>query len=177
MYKVLAGATLIDGTGVAPIDQAILLINGDIIEAVGAKNEIPVPAEAEVIDVQGKYLLPGLIDTHIHMDLHGMSDTFQENMVEDKFRTLRTAKEMEDTLRAGFTTIRNVGSVNYIDFAVKAGIEQGLIKGPRILTSGRAISMTCSGTEYFAGFYRLADGPQECRKAAREQLKEGAVLL
>ncbi|MGB9436645.1 MAG: hypothetical protein WCB15_01780, partial [Desulfobacterales bacterium] len=92
MYKVLTGATLIDGTGAAPIDQAALLINGDIIEAVGAKNEIPVPAEAEVIDVQGKYLLPGLIDTHIHMDLHGMADTFQENLVEDKFRTLRTAK-------------------------------------------------------------------------------------
>lgn len=177
MYKVLTGATLIDGTGAAPIDQAALLINGDIIEAVGAKNETPVPAEAEVIDVQGKYLLPGLIDTHIHMDLHGMADTFQENLVEDKFRTLRTAKEMEDTLRAGFTTIRNVGSVNYIDFAVKAGIEQGLVKGPRVLTSGRAISMTCSGTEYFAGFYRLADGPQECLKAAREQLKEGADLL
>jgi imidazolonepropionase-like amidohydrolase len=177
MYKVLTGATLIDGTGTAPIDQAALLINGDIIEAVGAKNEIPVPAEAEVIDVQGKYLLPGLIDTHIHMDLHGMADTFQENLVEDKLRTLRSAREMEDTLRAGFTTIRNVGSVNYIDFAIKAGIEQGLVKGPRILTSGRAISMTCSGTDYFVGFYRLADGVQECRKAAREQLKEGADLL
>ncbi len=177
MYKVLIGATLIDGTGAAPIEQSALLINGDIIEAVGAKNEIPVPADAEVIDVQGKYLLPGLIDTHIHMDLHGMADTFQENMVEDKLRTLRTAKEMEDTLRAGFTTIRNVGSVNYIDFAVKAGIEQGLIKGPRVLTSGRAICMTCSGTDYFAGLYRLADGLQECRKAAREQLKEGADLL
>jgi imidazolonepropionase-like amidohydrolase len=177
MYKVLTGATLIDGTGAKPVEQAVLLINGDRIEAVGTKNEISVPAEAEVFDLQGKYLLPGLIDTHIHMDLHGMADTFQENLVEDKLRTLRTANEMEDTLRAGFTTIRNVGSVNYIDFAVKAGIEQGLIKGPRILTSGRAISMTCSGTEYFAGFYRLADGPQECRKAAREQLKQGADLL
>jgi imidazolonepropionase-like amidohydrolase len=177
MYKVLTGATLIDGTGATPIDQAALLINGEIIEAVGAKDEVSVPADAEVIDIQGKYLLPGLIDTHIHMDLHGMADTFQENLVEDKLRTLRAAREMEETLRAGFTTIRNVGSVNYLDFAVKAGIEQGLVKGPRILTSGRAISMTCSGTEYFAGFYRLADGPQECRKAAREQLKEGADLL
>jgi len=177
MYKVLTGATLIDGTGTIPVENAVLLINGDIIEAVGAKNEIPVPDGTEVIDVQGKYLLPGLIDTHIHMDLHGMADTFQENLVEDKLRTLRVAREMENTLRAGFTTIRNVGSVNYIDFAIKAGIEQGLVKGPRILTSGRAISMTCSGTEYFAGFYRLADGPQECRKAAREQLKQGADLL
>ncbi len=177
MYKVLMGATLIDGTGATPVEQSALLINGDSIEAVGPKNEIPVLAETEVIDVQGKYLLPGLIDMHIHMDLHGMADTFQENLVEDKLRTLRTAKEMEDTLRAGFTTVRNVGSVNYIDFAVKAAIVQGLVEGPRILTSGRPISMTCSGTDYFTGFYRLADGPQECRKAAREQLKEGADLL
>ncbi len=177
MVKAITGATLIDGTGAAPVTQAALLINGDRIEAVGAQNQVPIPAEAEVIDVQGKYLLPGLIDTHIHMDLHGMADTFQENLVEDKFRTLRTAREMEDTLRAGFTTIRNVGSVNYIDIAVKAGIEQGLVKGPRINTSGRIISITCSGTEYFAGMYRLADGPQECRKAAREQLKQGADLL
>jgi len=177
MYKILTNATLIDGTGQKPVDQAALLIKGDRIEAAGVKNDIPVPDGAQVIDVRGKYLIPGLIDTHIHMDLHGMADTFQENLVEDKLRTLRTAREMEDTLRAGFTTIRNLGSVNYIDFAVKAGIEQGLIKGPRILTSGRAISMTCSGTEYFAGFYRLADGPHECRKAAREQLKQGADLL
>ena len=177
MYKAITGATLIDGTGSLPVEQSALLINGDTIEAVGRKNEISIPDQAEVMDVQGKYLLPGLIDTHIHMDLHGMADTFQENLVEDKLRTLRSAREMENTLRAGFTTVRNVGSVNYIDFAVKAGIEQGLIKGPRILTSGRAISITCSGTEYFAGFYRLADGPQECRKAAREQLKEGADLL
>jgi len=177
MVKILSGATLIDGTGAQPVEQAILLIKGDRIEAVGPENDIRIPAEAEVIDVQGKFLLPGLIDTHIHMDLHGMADTFRENLVEDKLRTLRTAQKMEDTLRAGFTTIRNVGSVNYIDFAIKAGIEQGIIKGPRILTSGRAISMTCSGTEYFSGFYRLADGPHECRKAAREQLKQGADLL
>jgi imidazolonepropionase-like amidohydrolase len=159
------------------MERAALLINDNIIEAVGVMDEIPVPAETAVIDIHGKYLLPGLIDTHIHMDLHGMSDTFQENLVEDKLRTLRAAKEMEDTLRAGFTTVRNVGSVNFIDFAIKAGIEQGFVKGPRVLTSGRAISMTCSGTEYFAGLYRLADGPHECRKAAREQLKEGADFL
>ena len=177
MYTILTGATLIDGRGGQPVDKAVLLIKEGKIEAVGPENKVSIPDGAAVIDVHGKYLLPGLIDTHIHMDLHGMADTFQENLVEDKLRTLRTAKEMEETLRAGFTTVRNVGSVNYIDFAVKAGIEQGFIQGPRILTSGRIISITCSGTEYFAGMYRLADGPQECRKAAREQLKQGADLL
>lgn len=177
MYTVLTGATLIDGRGGAPVEHAAVLIHDDKIAAVGPENQISIPEGACIIDVQGKFLLPGLIDTHIHMDLHGMADTFQENLVEDKLRTLRTAKEMEETLKAGFTTVRNVGSVNYIDFAVKAGIEQGYTQGPRILTCGRIISMTCSGTEYFDGMYRLADGPQECRKAAREQLKQGADLL
>ena len=74
-------------------------------------------------------MIPGLIDCHIHLDLHGFADTFQENLVEDKVRTLRAAKEMSDTLRAGFTTVRSVGSVNFIDLAVKAGIEQGFLRG------------------------------------------------
>ena len=63
------------------------------------------------------------------------------------------------------------------DFAIKAGIEAGYFPGPRILTAGRIISMTCSGIEYFAGMYRVADGVDACRQAAREQLKEGADLL
>lgn len=177
MPTILKGGTLIDSTGRQPLSDAVLIFDDGRIADIGSLNETAIPADAKVYDVTGKFIIPGLIDCHIHMDLHGMADTYQENLVEDKFRTLRTAKEMEDTLRAGFTTVRNVGSVNHIDFAVKKGIEEGLIKGPRILTSGRIISMTCSGTEYFDGMYRLADGADECRKAAREQLKEGADLL
>lgn len=177
MYKVLTGASLMDGTGAKPLEDAVVVIKGETIEAIGPQGQVAIPADVEVIDVSGKYIIPGLIDAHIHLELHGMADTFQENLVEDKLRTLRSAKEMEDTLRAGFTTVRNVGSCNGIDFAVKQSIEAGYFKGPRIITAGRAISMTCSGTEYFAGFYRIADGVDECRKAAREQLRDGADCL
>ena len=177
MYKAINCATLIDGSGDAPIEDAVLLIKGECIEAAGPKHSVEVPNEAQVINADGMHIIPGLIDAHIHLELHGMADTFQENLVEDKLRTLRAANEMQATLEAGFTTVRNVGSANGIDFAVKQGIDAGYSKGPRIITAGRIISMTCSGTEYFSGMYRIADGVDECRKAAREQLSEGADCL
>jgi len=111
------------------------------------------------------------------MDLHGMANTYEENLVEDNLRSIRAALEMEVTLKAGFTTVRNVGSVNGIDFSVKKAVEDGLVKGPRILTSGKILSITCSGTEYFNNLYRVCDGYDEFKKAAREQLKKGADLL
>ncbi|MDJ0785026.1 MAG: amidohydrolase family protein [Desulfosarcinaceae bacterium] len=177
MNTIISGATLFDGTGRAPIENGVLVMEGSRIAAVGSAAEIARPAEAAVIDAEGMVVIPGLIDAHIHLELHGMADTYQENLVEDKLRTLRAAKEMETTLRSGFTAVRNVGSANGIDFAVKAGIAEGYTKGPRIITSGKIITMTCSGTDYFAGMYRVADGVDECRKAAREQLRDGADCL
>jgi imidazolonepropionase-like amidohydrolase len=176
--KLFTHITLINGSNPKPIKDACLLVSDHRIEFAGKRDELEtIPPGCETIDCQGQYMIPGLIDCHIHLDLHGFADTFQENLVEDKFRTLRAATEMENTLKAGFTTVRSVGSVNGIDFAVKAGIDQGLVQGPRILAAGKIISMTCSGTEYFDGMYALADGKEACKKAAREQLRDGADML
>lgn len=169
--------TLIDGLGGTPLEDASLLVENQRITFAGNQNLPEISPDTLVKDCTGQFMIPGLIDCHIHMELHGFADTFQENLVDDKLRTLRVAKEMNDTLRAGFTTVRNVGCVNYIDLAVKAGIEAGYFQGPEILSAGRIISMTCSGTEYFEGMYRIADGVDDCRKAAREQLRAGADLL
>lgn len=169
--------TLIDGIADTPMENAALLVENDKIAFAGNLHQSKVPQDIPAIDCSGSFVIPGLIDCHIHCDLHGFADTFKENLVEDKVRTLRAAKEMNDTLKAGFTTVRNVGSVNLIDLAVKAGVEQGLFEGPDIVAAGRMISMTCSGTEYFDGMYRVADGVDDCRKAAREQLKAGADML
>jgi imidazolonepropionase-like amidohydrolase len=177
MTIAIKGITLIDGTDRPPVENAVLVIEEGRIAKVGTIIDTPIPQGAEFLDYTGYYVIPGLIDCHIHMDLHGMANTFKENLVEDKLRTLRSARDMDETLKAGFTTVRNIGSVNHIDFAVKQAIEAGWIRGPRIVTCGRIISMTCSGTEYFNGMYRVADGPDECRKAAREQLKSGADFL
>ncbi len=171
------GATLLDPSSERVISNSNILVKNGRFHAVGAIKDIPVPEDAQVVDLTGKFVIPGLIDCHIHVDLGGLANTFAENFVEDKLRTLRGAQDMKKTLRAGFTTARSVGSVNGIDFAVKAGIEAGYVKGPRLMCAGRIISMTCSGTEYFDGMYRVADGEDECRKAAREQLKDGAEFI
>ena len=177
MLTAYTGATLIDGSGAPPVKDAVIVVSGDRITAVGTKAAVEIPPEAVIEDLTGKTVIPGLIDCHIHLDLHGLADTYQENLVEDKLRTLRAAAEMRNTLRAGFTTVRSAGSVNHIDLAVKQAVALGYVKGPRILAAGKIITMTSSGTEYFSGMYREADGPEECRKAAREQLKKGADFL
>ena len=176
MHTVLKGMTLIDGTG-RTIEDAILVWKDKQIVAVGEKGQIEAPADAIVYNLDDKFVIPGLIDTHIHLDMHGMADTYHESLVEDKLRTIRATIEMGNTIRAGITTVRNAGSANYIDIAVRKAVEEDLIVGPRILASGKIICMHSAGNEYFEGLYYEADGVDENRKAAREQLKQGADLL
>jgi len=159
------------------IEQGTLVIEEDKIAAVGHTSQVQIPERAQVLDCRGKYILPGLIDTHIHLDLHGMPDTSHEALVEDKLRTIRASLEMANTVRCGITTVRNAGSTNYIDVAVKKAVAQGFAVGPRILACGKIICMLTAGNEYFPGLYREADGVDENRRAAREQLKEGADYL
>jgi imidazolonepropionase-like amidohydrolase len=173
----LKGALMIDGTGKEPLENSLLVIDDGIITYAGPFDASKIPVNSEVLDLRGKTVIPGLIDAHIHMDLHGMGNTYEENLVEDKLRTVRALKEMQDTLKSGITTVRNLGSVNYIDIAVKEAIESGLFEGPRIITCGKIISMTAAGNDYFLGMYREADGCDEVRKAAREQIKAGADCL
>lgn len=176
MQTVLKGMTLIDGTG-RVIEDAVLVFEDEHILAAGSARDIDAPTNAIFYNLKGKYVIPGLIDTHIHLDMHGMADTYHESLVEDKLRTIRATLEMGNTIRAGVTTIRNAGSANYIDIAVKRAVEEGLVVGPRILSSGKIICMHSAGSEYFEGLYYEADGVDENRKAAREQLKQGADLL
>lgn len=177
MITVFKRAELIDGRGEAPLKNALLVIEDESIIYAGDADDYSIPKEAQVVDLEGKTIIPGLIDCHIHMDLHGMPDTNDENYVEDKLRAIRTAHNMDITLQHGITTIRNAGSVNHIDFAVKTAVESGWCRGPRIFTSGQIISMTASGNDYFKGMYREADGVDEVRKATREQIKAGADFI
>jgi imidazolonepropionase-like amidohydrolase len=180
MIKILKGASLFDGTGKDLIEDSILIIDekGRILD-VGDSKAINILQykNTEIFDLTGKYLLPGLIDAHVHIGYHGLHNTYDENFFDDKLRAIRAVKEMENTINAGFTTVRNCGSVNQLDFFVKESVEKGYINGPRILTSGKILSITCSGTDYFKGLYRIADGYDQFKKAAREQLEMGADIL
>ncbi|MFO7883478.1 MAG: amidohydrolase family protein [Desulfobacteraceae bacterium] len=176
MYTVLNGAAIFDSKG-DWIEDGVMVFKDENILSVGKKNDFPIPEEAKTLDLNGKFIIPGLIDTHVHLDMHGMGDTVHESLVEDKLRAIRAAREMSNTVLSGVTTVRNCGSSNFIDIAVKKAVEEKLISGPRILSSGRIICMVTAGSEYFKGLYREADGVDENRRAAREQLKEGADCL
>ncbi len=173
---VLQGATLIDGNG-SLIPDSVLVLHKENISAAGPREEVQIPSRAKIYDMRQKFIMPGLIDAHVHLDMHGMPDTIHESLVENKLRAIRASIEMGNTLRAGITTVRNAGSTAYIDIAVRKAVQEGLIIGPRILACGKIICMLSAGSEYFKGLYREADGADENRRAAREQLKEGADFL
>jgi len=173
--KALVGGSLIDGRGMLPIEDAVVVIDGDRIRAVGTPDSTSIPEGTEVINVTGKTIIPGMINYHTHMCLDGSFDpvgalkkrSFTENV-------LVAAKHVEDTLRAGVTTVRDLGGWQGVDIGLKGAIKTGVIPGPRMVVSGKLLCMT-GGTAHSIGCE--ADGPDEVRKAAREQLKAGADCI
>jgi imidazolonepropionase-like amidohydrolase len=130
--KVLTGARLIDGTGAAPVAAAIL-IDGERIAAVEPAGRGGWPQDAEIVDLSGMTLLPGLIDCHDHLAMHGYDLARRWGIDEPQStRTLRTAKVLRETLAAGYTTVRDAGG---LDAGFKRAIEEGLIAGPRLVVS------------------------------------------
>ncbi len=136
--KVLKGGRLIDGTGAKPIDGATIVIRDDRIEAVTTRNVDDFPADAEIIDVAGLTILPGLIDCHDHMANHRYDLAHRWRIDEPQStRHLRTAAVLKNTLAAGYTTIRDAAGC---DAGFKRAIEEGLIEGPRLVLSLSIIS-------------------------------------
>ncbi|HEY1300597.1 MAG TPA: amidohydrolase family protein [Stellaceae bacterium] len=128
--KVLKGGRLIDGTGAGPVGDAAVVIGGERIEAVGAGGW---PQDAEIIDVSGMTVLPGLIDTHDHLAMHSYGLAHRWGIDEPQTtRTLRTAQVLRHTLEAGYTTVRDAAG---LDAGFKRAVEEGLIVGPRLVVS------------------------------------------
>jgi imidazolonepropionase-like amidohydrolase len=136
--KVLTGGRLIDGTGAAPVKDATVVIRGNRIAAVTTRNQADWPAEAEIIDVAGMTILPGLIDCHDHMANHRYALEHRWRLDEPQsMRHLRTAAVLKRTLAAGYTMIRDAAG---LDVGFKRAIEEGLIEGPRLVLSLSIIS-------------------------------------
>ena len=172
MTSLYSGFTLIDGTGREPVADAALFVREGRIEWVGRQRDLPPAARhAEEHDFSGRTVIPGLIDAHVHVCWNGRES------VPDLVRRDRDALLLEavDTLRrilaSGTTTVRDVGGQDYIEMSLRAAVNAGYIEGPRLSTSGKIITMT-GGHAHFAA--READGVDELRKAAREQMKAGA---
>jgi imidazolonepropionase-like amidohydrolase len=179
---VLQGGRIIDGTGSEPFIGSLEIDHGKINMVCPHAEATIVPENAEVIDVTGLTILPGLIDTHTHIamtkgdtELSGIKETVP-------FKTLKAYRNAEITLEAGFTTIRDLGADNLIDLAVRDGINQGIIKGPRMLVSGFRILPT--GADYplyppqvnFSERFTM-DSPDEVRKAVRTLLALGVDVI
>ena len=186
--KALLGATLIDGTGSPALEDSAVLIDGDRITAVGARGAVAVPPDAEVVDFSGMTLLPGLIDTHDHLADKNYSLLSRWEIEEPaSVAHLKTARAIEDSLQAGYTTIRDAGG---LDAGFKQAIAEGLIIGPRLLTAVSIISPTGgigdrvapSGhrTAYATDPMRpigVANGPEAVRHMVREMVRVGADVI
>lgn len=134
---VLKGGRLIDGSGRAPLAESAIVIREDRIAAVETAGG-GWPADAQVFDLRGLTILPGLIDCHDHLALHGYDLARRWGIDEPRStRTLRTARVIEKTLLSGYTAIRDAGG---LDAGFKRAIEEGLLKGPRLFVSLAIIS-------------------------------------
>jgi imidazolonepropionase-like amidohydrolase len=153
------------------VDEGSVVIEGERIVDVNTETSAP-PDSTDVIDLEGATLLPGLIDCHIHICSDGSNDPWTNRRDKSVAAiTLLAADMAKKTIMNGVTTIRDMGAPDGIDLALRDAVASGLIIGPRMLVSCRCVCMT-GGHGWRAG--READGPNEVRKAAREQIKAGA---
>ncbi len=130
---VLTGGRLIDGTGAGPVAGATIVVRDGRIAAIGGGAPGELPEDAEIIDVSGMTVLPGLIDCHDHLAMHGYDLARRWGLDEPQStRTLRTAKVLATTLAAGYTTVRDAGG---LDAGFKRAIDEGLTPGPRLVVS------------------------------------------
>lgn len=188
----IKAGTLIDGSGGAPVNNAVIVIQGDRITAAGAG--VAVPAGARVIDLTGLTVLPGFIDAHVHLTGHIIGDgDWQHIDVTDPpaAHALLGAAHAQQTLEAGFTTVRNVGAFRFTDLALRDAINAGWLPGPRVLGAGTSFGINGGHCDGSAGFAEgvlgrpaggriedgAADGPDEVREAVRYNVKYGADLI
>ena len=177
MTTVIRADRLIDGTGAAPVEDAVLIVDQGKIAGTfaGQAPEGLVPADAEVLDLPGCTILPGLIDSHVHLNFPGNGLLLEEIMTEPEGVLVATATfAAGKALAAGVTTVRDTGCVHSTVFEVRRALELGHGVGPRILACGQPITITGGHTWYLGG---EADGVDGLRKKVRSMAKLGADAI
>ncbi len=188
-HAAAAETTLLTGGHVLDVERGTVLKDHDIlvedgrIKAVGRKGTLGASGAARV-DMKGAFLLPGLSDSHVHLtsrsDLHG----YRRLAVSTPRSAISGVANAEKTLRAGFTTVRNLGAPGFTDVDLKDAIDSGEIPGPRIIPAGQSIGITgghCDSNllpyEDHAIGGGVADGPWAVRQKVRENKKYGAEVI
>jgi imidazolonepropionase-like amidohydrolase len=172
----LTGARLLDGTGGPVREDAAVLVQDGVIQRVGRASE-PCPDGAALLDLRQRMLMPGLTDAHTHLagrappTLRGAEEALPGTAAHFLQAALR------DCLRRGITTIRITGSQGLRPQEARQAMRYGAFRGPRLLTCGKIISATAPGGRFYGDMYREADGPDDIRRAVREQIRSGADFI
>jgi imidazolonepropionase-like amidohydrolase len=171
----LTGGMVLDAAGERFV-RSDIGVDGERIAAL-----VPMAAPAAtdtVVDLEGCWLLPGLIDCHVHLTQPtDEPDPAAAATRSDAAVALFTAAAAQRTLAAGVTSARDVGGWNYVEMAVRDAINAGDIPGPRLFLAGRLLSITTATVSYYPGMYEVADGADAVQRAVRRQLAEGADLI
>lgn len=186
---VIHAGTLLDRPGRAPRRNASIIVSNGRIEAI-EDGFVAVPAGARLIDLSDRFVLPGLIDSHVHLDsdragvegiLAGVTDSVA-------LRAHEAAWNARKTLDAGFTTVRNLGSDDGVTLGLRDAISRGWAVGPRIVDAGTSISATTGHMDPTLGIREefhealrqsgsTCDGADDCRRAVRRQIARGVDLI
>lgn len=172
--KAIVGATVVDLDGGAPLADAVVVIEGERIAEIGAADSVRIPRDAELIHADGAWLLPGLMNMHVHLGLvlpGKMAAELAGETVPEL--TLRMADAARGALYSGVTTIRLTGERAHTGIALSHAIDKGQAIGPRIFSAGDSISITAGhGSEG-----KTYDGPYELMQATRAEIAAGASWI
>lgn len=186
LQTAIRAARLLDVKNGTLINNAVVLIEGERISAVGSG--LPIPAGAKVIDLGDVTLVPGLIDCHTHLLASGPDDYGTMLLTKSQaYRALEGASNARRTLLAGFTSVRDVESegAGYADVALRDAINRGLVEGPRMKVATRGIAAVGQYPPFgispdlpdFPRGAQMISGVEEARRAVREQIGNGADLI
>jgi imidazolonepropionase-like amidohydrolase len=172
----LTGARLFDGTGAPLRESTAILVEDGIIRRVADARE-RCPDGARSVDVGERVLMPGLTDAHTHASgrVPHTAKGAEEPLPDIAAHFLQA--ELRDYLRFGVTTIRVCGSQGQLPQQARQAMRYGAFRGPRLLTCGKIVSATAPGGRFYGDMYREADGPDDIRRAVREQIRAGADFV
>jgi imidazolonepropionase-like amidohydrolase len=175
---------VVDVSAGKALDNQVIIVRGERIEAIGSAGSTAIPAGAKVIDLSAYTVLPGLIDTHTHITSDPTLPPYHGYGLSHPRLALKGAANARATLLAGVTTIRDVGATGFSDLAVRDAINDGDVPGPRILASGPALGITgghCDDNllapEFDHGSDGVADGVEGVRRVVRRNVKYGADVI
>ncbi|MDO4176386.1 MAG: amidohydrolase family protein [Bacillota bacterium] len=181
---ILTNITIIDGMGNEPAEGQFMHVKGRHIARVGSMADLDNTADTEVIDYSGKYIMPGMIDAHIHMvGGRGCGDWGDTEILcePDQVRSMRSVYEAQKMLKYGFTTVRDI---SWNSLYLKRIFDDDVMPGPKVVACGPGLARTgghCDSPQFDLDYVRkhhfwaiISDGVDECRRNVRKVLREGA---